>query len=55
MVMLLEEGHVAFFGTTSEFEASNLDAVVRIAHPQSSAPSSESYISDPWSHSKKPN
>jgi phospholipid/cholesterol/gamma-HCH transport system ATP-binding protein len=52
-VMVLEAGRVVFSGKPSEFESSDLPAVIRLTHPASSAPSSETYIPDPWSHSKK--
>lgn len=52
-VMVLEAGRVAFSGKPSEFEASDLPAVIRLTHPAPSAPSSDTYIPDPWSHSKK--
>lgn len=52
-VMVLEAGRVVFSGTPSEFEASGLPAVIRLTHPAPSAPSSDTYIADPWSHSKK--
>jgi len=53
-VMVLEAGRVVFSGKPSEFESSDLPAVIRLTHPAPSAPSSETYIPDPWSHSKKP-
>jgi len=54
-VMLLEGGRAAFFGTPSEFEASDLAPVTRIAHPQPGAASTEPYIPDPWRRGRKPN
>ena len=53
-VMVLEAGRVVFSGKPSEFESSELPAVIRLTHPAPSAPSSGTYIPDPWSHSKKP-
>lgn len=54
-VIVLEQGQAVFSGTPAEFEASDLPAVTRLTHPVSSAPSTDRYIPDPWSKSKKPN
>lgn len=53
-VLVLDKGHRAFFGSTSEFESSDLPSVVRLTHPAPSAPPTDSYIKDPWGKSKKP-
>jgi phospholipid/cholesterol/gamma-HCH transport system ATP-binding protein len=53
-VLVLECGRVAFLGTPAEFEASNLAVVTRMTHPASGAPSTDTYIPDPWRSSKKP-
>jgi phospholipid/cholesterol/gamma-HCH transport system ATP-binding protein len=53
-VIVLEQGRAVFSGTPAEFEASDLPVVLRLTHPASSAPSSDAYIPDPWSHSKTP-
>lgn len=53
-VIVLDEGQIAFSGTPGGFEASNLPTVIRLTHPAPSAPPSDTYIPDPWSHSKKP-
>ena len=53
-VILLEDGRVAFLGTPGEFESSNLAAVTRMTHPAPGAPSTDTYIPDPWRSSKKP-
>lgn len=54
MVLVLEAGRTAFFGTPGEFESSDLPAVTRMTHPMSSAPSTDAYLADPWRSSKKP-
>ena len=54
-VLVLEEGRAVFSGAPAEFESSDLPAVTRLTHPASSAPSTDSYIPDPWRKSKKPN
>lgn len=53
-VMVLDQGRAAFFGSTSEFEASELPAVARLTHPASSSPSTGTYLQDPWAKSKNP-
>ena len=53
-VMVLEDGRAAFMGTPAEFETSDLPAVTRLTHPALSAPSTETYIPDPWGRGKKP-
>lgn len=53
-VLVLEAGRAVFFGTPGEFESSELPAVTRITRPPSGAPSTDSYIPDPWSKSKRP-
>jgi phospholipid/cholesterol/gamma-HCH transport system ATP-binding protein len=53
-VRVLERGRAVFTGTPAEFEASDLPSVKRLTHPPSGAPSTDSYIADPWSKSKKP-
>jgi len=53
-VIVLEQGRAVFSGTPAEFEASDLPVVLKLTHPASSAPSSDTYIPDPWSHSKTP-
>jgi len=53
-VLVLDAGRAAFFGTPAEFESSGLPAVTRMTHPESSAPSTDSYLSDPWSKRKNP-
>ena len=53
-VILLEDGRVAFLGAPGEVESSNLAAVTRMTHPPSGAPSTDTYIPDPWSRGKKP-
>jgi phospholipid/cholesterol/gamma-HCH transport system ATP-binding protein len=55
-VMLLEKGRVAFLGRPDEFESSDLPEVRRMTDPSSGAPSTDSYIPDPWSKNrpKKP-
>jgi phospholipid/cholesterol/gamma-HCH transport system ATP-binding protein len=52
-VLVLEDGRAAFFGTCSEFESSELPAVTRMTHPPSGAPSTDTYIADPWHKSGK--
>jgi phospholipid/cholesterol/gamma-HCH transport system ATP-binding protein len=54
-VIVLENGRAVFSGTPAEFESSDVRSVKRLTHPASSAPSTHSYISDPWRKSKKPN
>jgi phospholipid/cholesterol/gamma-HCH transport system ATP-binding protein len=54
-VIVLEEGRAVFSGTPAEFETSDLSAVTRLTHPASSAPSTDSYIPDPWRKRKKLN
>lgn len=53
-VLVLEAGRTVFFGTPAEFESSDLPAVMRMTHPASGAPSTETYLTDPWRLSKKP-
>ena len=53
-VIVLEDGRVAFLGTPAQFESSSLVAVTRMTHPASGAPSTDTYIPDPWKSSKKP-
>jgi phospholipid/cholesterol/gamma-HCH transport system ATP-binding protein len=53
-VMVLEDGRIAFFGSPVEFESSDLPVVTRLLHPPPSAGSTDAYIPDPWSRSKKP-
>jgi phospholipid/cholesterol/gamma-HCH transport system ATP-binding protein len=53
-VMVLEEGQTVFSGTPAEFESSKLPAVIRLTHPAPGAPPTDTYIPDPWSHSRKP-
>jgi len=53
-VIVLEKGRAVFTGTPAEFEASDLPSVKRLTHPPPGAPSTDSYIADPWSKSKKP-
>jgi phospholipid/cholesterol/gamma-HCH transport system ATP-binding protein len=53
-VLVLEGGRAVFFGTPAEFDSSDSPAVMRMTRPRSGAPSTDSYIPDPWSKSKKP-
>lgn len=53
-VLVLESGRTAFFGTPAEFESSELPAVMRMTHPASGAPSTETYLTDPWRLTRKP-
>ena len=53
-VVVLEKGRAVFTGSPAEFEASGLPSVKRLTHPPPGAPSTDSYIADPWSKSKKP-
>jgi hypothetical protein len=55
-VMVLEMGRVVFLGRPDEFESSDLPEVTRMTHPTAGAPSTGSYIRDPWSKNrpKKP-
>ena len=53
-VVVLEKGRAVFTGSPAEFEASDLPSVKRLTHPPPGAPSTDSYIADPWSKSKKP-
>ena len=52
-VLVLEAGRAAFLGTPAEFESTDQPAVRVMTHPASSAPSTDSYIADPWSKSRK--
>ena len=54
-VLVLDQGRAAFFGTASEFETSVLPQVIQLTHPVSSAPSSSTYIPDPWAKTSKRN
>ena len=51
-VIVLEKGRAVFSGTPSEFEASDLPSVTRLTHPPPGAPSTDTYIPDPWRKSK---
>lgn len=53
-VIVLEDGRTVFSGTPAEFESTDLPAVRQMTHPGPSAPPTDTYIADPWSHSKKP-
>ena len=52
-VLVLEEGKAAFFGSSAEFESSELPAVLKMSRPASSAPPTDTYIPDPWRKSGK--
>jgi len=54
-VLVLEAGRIAFLGTPAEFESSEQPSVTRMTHPASSAPSTDTYIPDPWSKTRKTN
>ena len=47
-MIVLEDGRIAFWGTSDEFESTNLPGVIRLTHPGPSAPSTDTYIADPW-------
>jgi ABC-type transporter Mla maintaining outer membrane lipid asymmetry ATPase subunit MlaF len=47
-VMVLEQGRAVFWGTPAEFESTSLPQVTQLTHPRSSAPSTDTYIPDPW-------
>ncbi|HKA22573.1 MAG TPA: ATP-binding cassette domain-containing protein [Blastocatellia bacterium] len=51
-VLVLQDGRVAFRGTSAEFEATDLQAVTRLIHPTPGAPATDTYIADPWKSSK---
>ena len=53
-VLVLEAGRIVFFGTPAEFQSTDLPAVTRITRPPSGAPSTDTYIPDPWSKIKSP-
>jgi len=53
-VVVLERGRAVFTGTPAEFQLSDLPSVKQLTHPPPGAPSTDSYIADPWSKSKKP-
>lgn len=53
-VMVLEDGRSVFFGSADEFEANQSPAVTRLTHPSPSAPSTGTYLKDPWAGQKEP-
>ena len=52
-VMVLDEGRAVFLGNAAEFGSSDLPQVSELIHPASSAPSTGSYVQDPWAHKRK--
>jgi phospholipid/cholesterol/gamma-HCH transport system ATP-binding protein len=51
-VIVLQSGRVAFRGTATDFESTDLRAVTGLTHPPPGAPSTDTYIADPWKSSK---
>jgi len=51
-VLVLQNGNVAFRGTATEFETTDLQAVTGLTHPKPGASASDTYIADPWKSSK---
>lgn len=54
LVMLLEEGEIAFMGSSSEFAQSALPAVTYMTNAESGARFADFYIPDPWSKKRRP-
>lgn len=52
-VMLLEEGKVAFFGSSADFTRSSLPAVRQMTHPQTGVSFEHVSVPDPWSRKRK--
>jgi len=51
-VLVLQNGTVAFRGTATEFDTTDLQAVTGLTHPPPGAPATDTYIADPWKSSK---
>ena len=51
-LLLLERGKIAFLGSVSEFQSSNLPAVTLMTRPEPGAPFGTSYVADPWSRKR---
>jgi len=51
-VLVLQDGQVAFRGTSAEFEATDVQAVTGLTNPPPGAPATDTYIADPWKSSK---
>jgi hypothetical protein len=52
-VLVLQNGNVAFRGTATEFETTDLQAVTDLTHPKpGGASATDTYIADPWKSSK---
>lgn len=52
-VMLLEEGHIAFFGSPLQFEQSTLPAVQHMLHPVTDAIHDNMEFDDPWAQNRR--
>ena len=50
LVMVLDQGRIAFCGTPAEFESSELPAVTNLTRLSFSAPFTDRSVKDPWAH-----
>ena len=51
-VIVLQNGSIAFKGTAADFESTDLQVVTGLTHPPPGAPTTDTYIADPWKSSK---
>jgi len=51
-LLLLDRGKIAFLGSVSEFQSSNLPAVTLMTRPEPGAPFGTSYVAYPWSRKR---
>ena len=52
-VLLLDHGKIAFLGSATEFQSSDLPAVMLMTRPEPGAPFTTSYVADPWSRKRR--
>jgi hypothetical protein len=53
-VLLIEDGKIAFTGSSAEFINSNLPAVTYLTHAENGTEFSDYYVQDPWDKSRLP-
>jgi phospholipid/cholesterol/gamma-HCH transport system ATP-binding protein len=52
-LLLLDHGEIAFLGSVSDFQSSDLPAVTLMTRPEPGAPFADYYVADPWSRKRK--
>ena len=54
LVMVLDQGRIAFMGSVSEFEDSSLDVVSRLTHAFDTTDAPHFTTIDPWDKRRRP-